>query len=109
MKPRVLRPVLALVCLSMLSSATALAAGPAASDLAVSNLNTPAGKMTGLHSGPTYQAGAFPFELRLAPPDGTWARAQWTTSSHGNPAFGRAAAGHGATSASVLPRTLPTL
>ena len=44
-------------------------------------------------AGISYQARSFPLALRITPPDGTWAGAQWTTSSHGRPAFGWAAAG----------------
>ena len=42
-------------------------------DLATSNLNTPAGKMTALAPKTAYQASAFPIRLRLTTPDGTWA------------------------------------
>jgi hypothetical protein len=39
-------------------------------ELPVSELLTPAGKLTTLHSGVTYQASQFPFPLRVTPPDG---------------------------------------
>jgi hypothetical protein len=44
-------------------------------------------------AGVRYQAASFPLALRITPPDGTWAGAQWKTSSHGQPAFGWAAVG----------------
>ena len=47
-----------------------------------------------LAAGRNYQARAFPLAIRITPPDGTWAGAQWTTgSSHGRPAFGWVALG----------------
>lgn len=66
-------------------------------DLPTSNLNTRAGKLTMLRGGVTYQAGQFPLTLSITPPDKTWAGTQWTTSSHGHPAFGWAAFGQGPT------------
>jgi hypothetical protein len=46
-----------------------------------------------IKAGVSYQANSFPLPLRITPPDGTWAGAQWKTSSHGRPAFGWAAVG----------------
>jgi len=68
-------------------------------ELPVSNLDTPAGKLTPLKPGVSYQASSFPLAIRVTPPDATWAGAQWKTSSQGQPAFGWAAIGHGSTSA----------
>jgi hypothetical protein len=39
-------------------------------------------------AGVSYQAASFPLAFRITPPDGTWAGAQWKTSSRGQPAFG---------------------
>jgi hypothetical protein len=45
-------------------------------------------------AGVSYQARSFPLPLRIKPPDGTWAGAQWTTANaHGQPAFGWASLG----------------
>jgi hypothetical protein len=72
-------------------------ASPAATsgnpELPVSNVNTSAGKFTPLKAGVSYQASSFPLALRVTPPDGTWAGAQWKMSSHGQPAFGWIAVG----------------
>jgi len=46
-----------------------------------------------IRAGVSYQARSFPLALRITSPDGTWAGAQWQTSSHGQPAFGWAAVG----------------
>jgi hypothetical protein len=88
---------------SAVVAATAIA-GSTYLDLATSNLNTPAGHTTALTAGATYQASAFPIGLRLTPSDGTWSGSQWTTSSHGKPTFGWAAAAHGGISATTPPR-----
>ena len=41
-----------------------------------------------------YEARAFPIAIRITPPDGTWAGAQWITrNSNGRPAFGWVALG----------------
>src|SRR5438093_1057519 len=77
------------------SSRTAAAAGGEPPELATSNLNTRAGKLTALKAGVTYQASEFPIALRVTPTDGTWAGTQWKTSSHGQPAFGWTAFGQG--------------
>ena len=82
----------------------ASAAGAAPSELATSNLNTPAGKMTRLAARTVYQASSFPLGLQLAAPDGTWAGSQWTTSSKGKKTFAWVAAGHGGTTATSPPR-----
>jgi hypothetical protein len=41
-----------------------------------------------IKAGVTYEADSFPLSIRITPPDGTWAGAQWQTSTHGRPAFG---------------------
>jgi hypothetical protein len=68
-------------------------------DLPVSNVNTPAGSLTALRSGVTYQASHFPLGLRVTPPDGTWSGAQWRTTTRGKPAYGWAQLGQGPTTA----------
>ena len=64
-------------------------------DLPISNFNTPAGSLSALRAGITYQASSFPLGLRVTAPDGTWSGTQWRTTSRGKPAFGWAAFGHG--------------
>ena len=86
--------VAAAVCASIIVSAV-VAATPI--NLPTSNLNTRAGTLTALRAGATYQASAFPLQLRITPPDKTWAGTQWTTSSHGQRAFGWVAFGQGPT------------
>jgi hypothetical protein len=77
------------------AAAAAVAGNPP--ELATSNLNTRAGRLTALEAGVTYQAGAFPIALRITPPDASWAGTQWRTASHGRPAFGWAGFGQGRT------------
>jgi hypothetical protein len=60
----------------------------------MNNFNTRTGKLAPIKAGVSYQASSFPLALRVTPPDGTWASAQWKTSSHGQPAFGWVAFGH---------------
>jgi hypothetical protein len=87
-------PVVAAACAAAIVSSSV---ARTTADLPTSNLNTHAGRLTSLHSGVSYQASAFPLALRITPPDETWGGAQWTTSSHGHPAFGWAAFGQGPT------------
>ena len=70
-------------------------AGGGPPDLPVSNVNTPAGSLSALRSGVTYQASRFPLALRVTPSDGTWSGAQWRTTTRGKPAFGWAELGQG--------------
>ena len=76
-------------------AAAAVAGAPV--DLPTSNLNTHAGRLTGLRAGATYEASAFPISLQFTAPEAMWGGAQWTTSSHGHPAFGWVAFGQGPT------------
>ena len=90
----------------------ALAAGVAAAappELATSNLNTPAGKMTALAAKTVYQASSFPLGLRLTAPDGTWAGSQWTTSAFGKKTFAWVAVGHGGTTPTTAPQGVVTI
>ena len=109
-----------LVLLSALAGAVSAALGVTATstpartvaagdpqDLAVSNVNTPAGTLTALRSGVTYQASHFPLGLRVTPPDGSWSGAQWRTTTRGKPAFGWADLGQGP--ATAPPRGLVQL
>lgn len=73
------------------ASPAATSAGP---ELPMDNFNTRAGKLAPIKAGITYQASSFPIELRVTPPDSTWAGAQWKTTSHGQPVFGWVAVGH---------------
>ena len=82
------------------------AAAAAPSELATSNLNTPAGKMTRLAARAVYHASSFPLGLQLSAPDGTWAGSQWTTSSKGKRTFAWVATGHGGTTSTSPPRGL---
>jgi hypothetical protein len=59
----------------------------AGGELATSNLNTPAGEVTPLQAGVAYTAASFPIPISVTAPDGSWGGSQWTTSSHGKPAF----------------------
>ncbi len=96
------------VCAAAACAATGTASA-APPNLATSNLNTPAGKMTALGSGIAYQANAFPIGLRVTPPDGSWAGSQWTTTANGKATFGWAAVGHGGTSPTTAPRGVITI
>jgi hypothetical protein len=91
----------ALAGLSSLAGAAA-ATAPKLPELPVSDLLTPAGKLTTAHSGVTYQASKFPFALRITPPDGSWSGAQWESQSDryggGPPFFGWVAVGQGSPS-----------
>src|SRR5207249_4489106 len=82
------RRILILLVGTLALAGAAVAGGGEPPELATSNLNTSAGKLTALKAGVTYQASAFPIALRVTPTDGTWAGTQWKTSSHGQPAFG---------------------
>jgi hypothetical protein len=81
--------VITLFAIAAVVGAAIAAAAPSgnATELPISNLNTRAGKLTTLKTGVSYQASAFPIPMRITP-DGTWAGAQWKTSSQGKPAFG---------------------
>jgi hypothetical protein len=94
---------LIVVVASLVATGAAIAAP---NELATSNLNTPAGKMTRLAAKTAYRAGSFPLGLQLTAPDGTWAGSQWTTSSKGKRTFAWVAAGHGGTTATSPPRGL---
>lgn len=78
-------------------AASAAATSSKLPELPVSDLLTPAGKLTTLRSGVTYQASQFPFALRLTSPDGSWSGAQWKSESDryggGPPFFGWVAVG----------------
>ena len=76
-----------------LDSATAMSGTPV--ELPMSVLNSPAGGVSKLKAGVTYQASSFPIALRVTTADGSWAGAQWKSSAHGKPAFGWAAVGQG--------------
>jgi hypothetical protein len=81
---------------------SATATTPKLPELPMSELLTPAGRLTTLHSRLTYQASQFPFALRVTPPDGSWSGAQWKSHSDryggGPPFYGWAALGQGSTS-----------
>ena len=85
----------AALSLTVTSTPARTVAGGAPQDLPVSNVNTPAGSLTALGSGVTYQASHFPLGLRVTPPDGSWSGAQWRTTIRGKPAFGWAEFGQG--------------
>lgn len=76
---------LAFATLLVLAAARAVGAGAAAGgtprDLAVSSWFTPAGHVSKLAVGITYQASSFPLKLRVTPPDGSWGGAQWKTAT----------------------------
>jgi hypothetical protein len=58
-------------------------AGAAPPDVATSELFTPAGKLTALHTGVTYQATSFPIPIRVTPPEAGWGGAQWNANQFG--------------------------
>jgi hypothetical protein len=64
-------------------------------EMPMSFLNSPAGRLTKLKAGVTYQASSFPIALRVTTADRNWAGAQWQSSAHGKPAYGWAAVGQG--------------
>jgi hypothetical protein len=87
--------VLAALGVTVATSRSAARADGNPTELPASNVNTAAGALAVLKAAATYQASAFPIALRLTPRDGSWAGAQWKTTSRGKPAFGWAAVGHG--------------
>ncbi|HEX9549415.1 MAG TPA: hypothetical protein VF942_18885 [Acidimicrobiales bacterium] len=92
--------VLAVLVASLSSVAASVAATTSKlPELPVSDLLTPAGKLTGLHSGVTYQASEFPVALRMTAPDASWSGAQWKSQSDryggGPPFYGWASVGQG--------------
>jgi hypothetical protein len=98
---------------ALVAGLSSLAASAAATtsklpELPMSELLTPAGRLTTLHSGVTYQASQFPLALRVTSPDGSWSGAQWKSHSDryggGPPFYGWAALGQGSTS--NIPRGL---
>ena len=97
-----------LILVVAITHAAGLAAA-ATPELATSNLNTPAGKMTALAAKTVYQASSFPLRLRVTAPDATWAGTQWTTSSHGKKTFAWAAIGHGGTTPTTPPKGVITI
>ena len=113
--------VLAVIVAGLSSPAASTAAMPARlRELPVSQLQTSAGELRSLHSGVTYQASRFPLALRLTPPDGSWAGAQWESGrlpaeqverlgirdQGGPPHFGWAAVGHAGSTPAGFPRGL---
>jgi hypothetical protein len=103
-QPRFLAAALAGAALASLGgTSVAHSQSTAPVELATSNFNTPAGKLSALRARVTYQAGSFPIALRVTPPDSTWAGSQWTTSSHGKRLFGLVELGHPGATATTLP------
>jgi len=86
---------LAALGVSVTSSRAVVLASSNPHELPVSNFNTPAGVLTALRGGVTYQASGFPLGLRITAPDGTWGGTQWKTTSRGKPLFGWTAFGQG--------------
>jgi len=88
-------------------------------DMPVSYLFSGPGHGTKLQAGVAYKASEFPIALRVTPPDGSWAGAQFKTGRlgccgtingvgnyGGPPFFGWAAVGHGGTNPQVGPHGL---
>jgi hypothetical protein len=111
------------VLVAGLGSLAVAAAAAAPPDLSVSDLFTSGGHGTKLAAGVTYQASEFPLALRVTPPDGSWAGAQWKANLFSSeeiqkrhlkcsttpavcrpPYYGWAALGQGGTSPRVGPR-----
>jgi hypothetical protein len=114
--------VVTILVAALSSLAASAAATPKLPDLPVSDLFTGPGHMTKLRSGVTYQAGTFPLALRITPPDGSWAGAQWKANQFSPeqikrrhlrcpaackpPYYGWAAVGQGGTTPTAAPRGL---
>src|SRR5713101_6248642 len=111
-----LTPVLCVaLCAGSLTHAEtgAATAAPKLPDLSQSYLFTPAGSLTPLRAGVTYQASAFPLALRLTTPEPGWSGTQWKSGNAyfrggGPPHFGWVHVGKVATPVSV-PRGLITI
>jgi hypothetical protein len=71
------RTTILAILVAGIGSLTAAAAAAEPPDLSVSDLFTSGGHGTRLAAGVTYQASEFPLALRVTPPDGSWAGAQW--------------------------------
>lgn len=105
--------ILVLIVTSIASLATAASATRGKPpDLAKSYLFTPAGKLTPLHAGLTYQASQFPLALRLTAGEPGWSGTQWRSGSDyfrggGPPHFGWVHIGQGPPSG--IPRGLITI
>ena len=108
------RLLLAGIVVAVCATATAAAAATTTKlpDVPQSYLFTPAGKLTPLRSGVTYQASQFPLAVRLTPPDGSWSGAEWKSGTDyfrggGPPHFGWVHVGQG--SPTGIPRGLVTI
>jgi len=87
-----------IACLAATAAAAATVSKPP--DIPKSYLFTPAGKLTPLHAGVSYQASTFPFAVRLTPPAAGWSGAQWKGGNEyfaggGPPNFGWVSVGRG--------------
>jgi len=116
--PRVAIAAAVLTGIASLAMAEAATSTPNLPQVPVSQLLTSAGKLTRLHAGITYGASSLPIAVRLTPPDGSWAGAQWKSGrlpaeqaerlhirdEGGPPHFGWPAVGHGGTTPDALPR-----
>jgi len=98
-RTRALLVVLGAFCLT-----ASVAWGGAPPQLAVSDLNTPAGHTSKLRSGVAYAAADFPLGFQITPPDGSWAGAQWKSARNKQPPFyGWAAVAQGGTNPKIPP------
>ena len=98
-----------LVALIVGGCLAASAAGSTPPELKQSYLFTPAGQLTPLHTGTTYQASLFPTPLRVRVPTPGWSGAQWKSGSDyfrggGPPNYGWVHFARGSTSG--IPRGL---
>jgi hypothetical protein len=117
------RTTILAVFVAALGSLAVAAAAATPPDLSMSDLFTSGGHGTKLAAGVTYQASEFPLALRVTPPDGSWAGAQWKANLFSPeeiqkrhlkcstspavcrpPYYGWAAVGQGGTSPRVGPR-----
>jgi hypothetical protein len=107
MKRLLLAGITTAVCFVASVAAAATTAKPA--DLPQSYLFTPAGKVTPLRAGATYEAREFPLPIRLTPPGPGWSGTQWKSGDQyfrggGPPNFGWVHLARG--SARAIPRGL---
>jgi hypothetical protein len=68
---------LAVAVMTIVLAGSGYATSSTLPDLTESYIFSPAGKLTALRAGATYQASKLPLTFRVTPPDGGWAGAQW--------------------------------
>jgi hypothetical protein len=112
-----MKQLIVVLCAAGLVTLSGTSAAGAASpsklpDVPQSYLFTPAGQLTPLRAGVTYQASQFPLALRLTPPDPGWLGTQWQSGTDyfrggGPPHYGWLHLGQGTPTG--IPRGLVTI